>query len=153
MTADRDGEALPPLDTTFRPRTDHGLSLPEGTIVLSARFGRQRANIWLDAGPRPIWGRDRDGRAVKITELDQQIWRISAGYGSIAASRKVAMFRAEEIARESQGLPPKPPVHSVTVREIAEDMAILNRQNAEAVAAHREWESARTRGPAVEPGF
>lgn len=153
MTAERDDVAERPLDTTFRPRTDHGLNLPEGTVVLSAKFGRQRADIWLDGGPRPIWNRDGEGRTVKIAELDHQVWRISAGRGSIASCEKVAKFRAEEIAREVRGLPPKPPAHAVTGQEIAEDMAVLNRQNAEAMAMHMNWEAGLAHRPEPEPDF
>ncbi|WP_411839742.1 hypothetical protein [Paracoccus sp. ME4] len=153
MTTECPDLADGPLDTTFRPRTDHGLNLPEGTVVLSAKFGRQRADIWLEAGPRQIWNRDAEGRTVQIGELDHQVWRISAGYGSIASCEKVAKFRAEEIAREVWGLPPKPPAHSVTGREVADDMAILNRQNAEAIALHRDWEARLAHRPEPEPGF
>lgn len=132
------------LGKTFTARTDHGLTLPEGVEVLSAKFGRHRANIWLDPGPRKIWGNDRE----VIAELDQQIWRISAGCGSIATTLKVAMHRAEALAIESsygsRALADHQFTNLATAEELAADRDELGRQNAEAVAARFRYENRST---------
>ena len=142
-----------PLDQNFRPRSDHGLNLPEGTVVLSAKFGRVRADIWHDKEPRKIWSEDTPPNL--IAELDHPVWRISAGYGSIAVTEKVARFRAEEIARDIYGMTSDPDLftNKATREEIDEDRKRLGLQNAEAIRIRNELRSAEKTIDTTEPDF
>ncbi|MEP3665822.1 MAG: hypothetical protein ABJN42_03700 [Roseibium sp.] len=116
----------------FHESTDHNLNVPAGTLVLSAWIGRIRAHIWLNLSPRQIWSEDR---RTLIGELDHPVWRISAGHGSVAASEKVAKYRAEAIAREVSGMPLEVAcfTNQASTAELAEDARILGHQNAEAI--------------------
>ena len=138
-----------PLDAVFRPRSDHGLTLPANAVVLSAQFGRTRANIWMDDAPSPIWGERHAGALSEIIgHITLPVWRIFAGYGAIATSENVAKYKAEAIARDINQMSPAPLSNPASSEDILRDSEILLRRSEAAHALRREWLAAL---PSEEP--
>jgi GNAT superfamily N-acetyltransferase len=133
-----------PLKITrdFVPNPDHSYTLPAGTEVQSAKFGRNQAHVWQDPDASPIW-RGEPKRIVGHWPARSWRYVVEGEMSGRATSERAAKSKAERAAWESQAnhrtkpmaivdqrlvLDPEALRHQMTPQETLEEAAAFQAQ-------------------------